>query len=131
LFDGSFHEKDSTEQSFKIAASLALKDGTRRGDPVLLEPIMRADVVSPAEYLGDVFGDLMRRRATIVKQEPRGNAIVIHGHVPLAEMFGYIGGLRSLSQGRANYSMEPSHYEEMPRTAADQVVIERRTANQH
>ena len=125
LFDGSFHEKDSSELSFKIAASLALKDGVRHADPVLLEPIMRVDVLTPREYLGDVLGDLMRRRGKIGSQEARGNVLAIRAHVPLAEMFGYVARLRSLSQGRASYSMEPSHYEELPKTVAEGVIAER------
>jgi elongation factor G len=122
LFDGSSHQKDSSEPAFKIAASLALKDGARRAGPVLLEPIMRMDVVTPTDYIGDVLGDLMRRRGTIASQEPRGNVTVIRGHVPLAETFGYVARLRSLTQGRATYSMEPSHYQEVPPALAAEVA---------
>jgi len=128
LFDGSFHQKDSSEPAFKVAASLALKDGARRADPVLLEPIMRVDVLCPVDNVGDVLGDLMRRRGKIASQETRGNLIAIQGHVPLADMFGYVARLRSLSQGRATYSMEPSHYDEIPGAAADQVMADRRSA---
>jgi elongation factor G len=131
LFDGSFHEQESDDLSFKIAASLALKDGARRSGLVLLEPIMRTDVVSPAEYLGDVLGDLVRRRGRIISQEPRGNAIAIRAHVPLAEMFGYVARLRSLSQGRASYSMEPIHHDEVPRSAAEEVVARRVATRKH
>jgi len=131
LFDGSAHDRDSDELSFKIAASMALKDGARCAGAVLLEPIMRTDVVSPAEYLGDVLGDLVRRRGRIISQEPRGNAIAIRAHVPLAEMFGYVARLRSLSQGRASYSMEPSHHEEVPRGAAEEVVASRAATRKH
>ncbi len=99
LFDGSFHEVDSNEMAFKIAASLALKDGVRRASPVLMEPIMRIDVTTPKDYLGDVMGDLMRRRGKIESQENKGNVTIIHGHVPLKEMFGYATTLRSFSQG--------------------------------
>jgi elongation factor G len=125
LFDGSFHQKDSSEPAFKIAASLAFKDGARRAEPVLLEPIMRIDVVTPTEYIGDVLGDLMRRRGKITSQEARGNVTAIRGHVPLAEMFGYVARLRSLSQGRASYTMEPSHYEEAPPAIAEEIAARR------
>jgi elongation factor G len=127
LFDGSSHQKDSSEPAFKIAASLAFKDGARRAEPVLLEPIMRVDVVTPTEYMGDVLGDLMRRRGKIASQEARGNVTAIRGHVPLADMFGYVARLRSLSQGRASYTMEPSHYEETPPAIAEEIAA-RRTA---
>ena len=122
LIDGSFHEVDSNEMAFKIAASLALKDGVRRASAVLMEPIMRIDVTTPKDYLGDVMGDLMRRRGKIESQENKGNVTIIHGHVPLKEMFGYATTLRSLSQGRASYSMEPSHYEEAPRNIQEEIV---------
>jgi elongation factor G len=122
LFDGSFHDVDSNEMAFKIAASLAFKDGCKRANPVLLEPIMKVDVITPEEYMGDVIGDLNSRRAKIMSMEPRGNIKVVRGTVPLSEMFGYATTLRSLSQGRASYSMEPSHYEEVPRAIAEQIV---------
>jgi elongation factor G len=122
VFDGSFHEVDSNEMAFKIAASMALKEGSRKANPALLEPIMRIDVTSPKEYVGDVMGDLMRRRGKIEQQEDKGAVAVIHGHIPLSEMFGYATTLRSLSQGRASYSMEPSHYEEVPRQIAEEIV---------
>jgi len=127
LFDGSFHDVDSQSMDFEIAASMAFKEGARKAGPVLLEPIMRLDVTTPKDYLGDVMGDLMRRRGKIESQENKGNVTIIHGHIPLAEMFGYATTLRSLSQGRANYSMEPSHYEEVPRNVAEE-VIEKMTA---
>lgn len=122
LTDGSFHEVDSNEMAFKIAASLALKDGVRRAGAVLMEPIMRIDVTTPKDYLGDVMGDLMRRRGKIESQDNKGNVTIIHGNVPLKEMFGYATTLRSLSQGRASYSMEPSHYEEAPRNIQEEIV---------
>ncbi|HMU74441.1 MAG TPA: elongation factor G [Elusimicrobiota bacterium] len=122
LFDGSFHEVDSNEMAFKIAASLALKDGVRRAGAVLLEPIMRIDVTTPKDYLGDVMGDLMRRRGKIESQDNKGNVTIIHGTVPLKEMFGYATTLRSLSQGRANYSMTPSHYEDAPSNVQKEIV---------
>jgi len=129
LFDGSFHEVDSSEIAFKIAASMALKDGAKRASPVLLEPIMRIDVTSPKDYVGDVMGDLMRRRGKIENQEDKGNVTIIHGHIPLKEMFGYATTLRSLSQGRATYSMEPSHYEEAPRQIAEEIVAKTSAAS--
>jgi elongation factor G len=122
VFDGSFHEVDSNEMAFKIAASLALKSGCRRASPTLLEPIMRIDVTSPKDYVGDVMGDLMRRRGKIESQDNKGSVTIIHGHIPLAEMFGYATTLRSLSQGRASYSMEPSRYEEVPRQVAEEII---------
>ncbi len=122
VFDGSFHEVDSSEIAFKIAASMALKDGSRRASPALLEPIMRIDVTTPEDYVGDVTGDLMKRRGKIENMETRGNIRLIHGHIPLSEMFGYATTLRSLSQGRASYSMEPSHYEEVPRQISEEIV---------
>lgn len=122
LFDGSFHEVDSSEIAFKIAGSMAFKSGCKKAVPVLLEPIMKIEVLTPEEYMGDVIGDLNARRAKIMSMEPRGNIKVINGTVPLSEMFGYATVVRSLSQGRANYSMEPSHYEEVPRQIADQIV---------
>jgi elongation factor G len=128
VFDGSFHEVDSNEMAFKIAASMALKDGCKRASPALLEPIMRIDVTSPKDYVGDVMGDLMRRRGKIESQENKGAVTIIKGHIPLAEMFGYATTLRSLSQGRASYSMEPSHYEEVPRNVAEEVVAKNTAA---
>lgn len=122
LFDGSFHEVDSSEIAFKIASSQAFKSACKKGSPALLEPIMKIEVLTPEEYMGDVIGDLNSRRAKIVSMEPRGNVKVLRGTVPLAEMFGYATTLRSLSQGRASYSMEPSHYEEVPRQISDQIV---------
>lgn len=122
LFDGSFHEVDSSEIAFKIAASQAFKSACKKASPNLLEPIMSIEVLTPEEYMGDVIGDLNSRRAKIISMEPKGNIKVIHGTVPLSEMFGYATVLRSLSQGRASYSMEPSHYEEVPRQIAEQIV---------
>lgn len=127
LFDGSFHEVDSSEIAFKMAASYALQDGCKRAHPVLLEPIMRIDVTSPKDYVGDVMGDLMRRRGKIEQQENKGAVTIIRGHIPLKEMFGYATTLRSLSQGRASYSMEPSHYEEVPRQVSEEIVAKTQT----
>ena len=122
LFDGSFHEVDSNEMAFKIAGSMAFKAACKKAGPTLLEPIMKVEVLTPDEYMGPVIGDLNSRRAKIMNNESRGNIRVIQGTVPLSEMFGYATTVRSLSQGRANYSMEPSHYEEVPRQIADQIV---------
>ncbi|MBI4513222.1 MAG: elongation factor G [Gemmatimonadetes bacterium] len=122
LVDGSYHEVDSSEMAFRIAASMALKEAVRRADPVLLEPIMRVEVVTPADYLGEVMGDLGARRGKIHGIFQRNEAQVISAHVPLSEMFGYSTTLRSLSQGRAVYSMEFSHYEEVPRERAAELL---------
>ena len=121
LVDGSYHEVDSSEMAFKIAGSLAFKDATTRAKPVLLEPIMRVEAVTPEQYMGDVIGDLNARRGRIDGMEQQGNLRVIRVLVPLAEMFGYATTLRSVSQGRATHSMEPSHYEEMPASIAEEI----------
>ena len=122
LIDGSYHEVDSSEMAFKIAGSIALKEAARRADPVLLEPIMDVEVVTPPEYMGEVMGDLSSRRGKIGGMTPRGDAQVIGASVPLAEMFGYSTALRSLTQGRAVYSMQFSRYEEMPKSKADEII---------
>ncbi len=122
LFDGSYHEVDSSEMAFKIAASIGFKEAARRADPVLLEPIMEVEVVTPEEYMGDVMGDLNARRGKIEGITPRKDAQVIRAMVPLSEMFGYSTTLRSMSQGRAIYSMELSHYDEVPRSVAEQII---------
>lgn len=122
LVDGSFHDVDSSELAFKIAGSMAFKEGCRNAAPCLLEPIMSCEVICPEEYMGDVIGDLNGRRAKILSMVPRGNVQAIKAVAPLAEMFGYSTELRSLSQGRASYTMEPSHYEEVPPNIAEKVV---------
>jgi len=122
LTDGSYHEVDSSEMAFKIAGSIAFKEAARAAKPVLLEPIMDVEVVVPAEYLGDVMGDLSARRGKIGGMTQRGEAHVIGASVPLAEMFGYSTTLRSMSQGRAVYSMQFSHYEEVPKSKADEII---------
>ncbi|MFQ5679875.1 MAG: elongation factor G [Gemmatimonadota bacterium] len=122
LVDGSFHDVDSSEMAFKIAGSMALKEGVKRGDPVLLEPIMNVEVVTPEEYLGDVMGDLSSRRGKIGGMTQRSSAQVIGASVPLSEMFGYSTTLRSLSQGRAVYTMQFSHYEEVPKSKAEEII---------
>jgi len=114
LLDGSFHERDSSVLAFELAAVAAFRDGVARAAPVVLEPVMAVEVVTPADYLGDSIGDLHRRRGHVRAQHPRGNATALEAHVPLKEMFGYIGSLRALSSGRAQYSMQFSHYAEVP-----------------
>ncbi len=122
LYDGSYHEVDSSEMAFQIAASMALKAGVEKANPVLLEPIMKVEVVVPEQFLGDVIGDLNARRGRIEGMETRGNARVIKAMVPLAEMFGYVGQLRSMTSGRGQYSMEPSHYEPVSASVAEEVL---------
>ncbi len=122
LTDGSYHEVDSSEISFKIAGSMAFKQAARKGDPILLEPIMSVEVVVPDEYVGDIIGNLNARRGKILHMEARGTVQVIAAHVPLSEMFGYATDVRSLSQGRASYTMEFFRYEEAPRNISEQVV---------
>jgi elongation factor G len=122
LIDGSFHDVDSSEMAFKIAGSMALKEGLRRGDSALLEPIFAVEVVTPEEYMGDVIGDLNSRRGRVEGMEPRGNAQVVTARVPLAQMFGYATDVRSLSQGRATYTMQFLHYEEVPKSIAETIT---------
>ena len=122
LFDGSFHDVDSNEMAFKIAASLGFKDGFRKAKPVLLEPIMKVEVVTPDDYYGDIVGDLSRRRGQIVGTEESPSGKVVTAEVPLAEMFQYSTSMRSMSQGRANYTMEFSKYQEVPSNVADVVL---------
>ncbi len=122
VYDGSFHEVDSSEAAFKIAGSMAFKNGAEKANPVLLEPVVKVEVIVPEDYMGDVIGDLNSRRGRIEGMEPRNGAQVINAFVPLSEMFGYSTDLRSKTQGRGNYSMEVSHYEEVPKNIADAVV---------
>jgi elongation factor G len=122
LFDGSYHEVDSSEMAFKIAGSMAFKDGARKSSPVLLEPIMKVEIVTPEEYMGDIMGDFNSRRGRIEGMESRAGAQVIRGHVPLCEMFGYATTIRSISQGRAVYVMHFSHYDEVPRQIAETII---------
>ncbi|HKN94606.1 MAG TPA: elongation factor G [Thermoleophilaceae bacterium] len=125
LTDGKYHDTDSSEIAFKIAGSLALKEAAKRAKPVLLEPVMAVEVVTPQEFLGDVIGDLSRRRGRVEGQEPRGNALAVKASVPLAEMFGYATDLRSNTQGRANYTMQFDRYEEVPNNLAEGIVEHR------
>ena len=122
LFDGSYHDVDSSEMAFKIAASMALKEAAKKCKPVLLEPIMKVEVVVPEEYMGNVMGDLTSRRGKPMGNESRGNALSINAMVPLAEMFGYATTLRSNSQGRGNFTMTLDHYEEVPKNIAEEII---------
>jgi len=122
LFDGSYHDVDSSEMAYKIAASMALKNAYEKCKPVLLEPVMKVEVVIPDEYLGDVMGDVTSRRGRLDGMEARGNAQVIRAYVPLSEMFGYATALRSNTQGRGTYSMVMDHYEQVPKSIADEVI---------
>ena len=122
LFDGSYHDVDSSEAAYKVAASMALKEAARKCDPVILEPIMKVEVTVPNEYLGDVMGDISKRRGNINSYFSRGNAEVIDASVPLATMFGYVTDLRSMTKGRGNYTMELDRYEECPKFVADEIV---------
>ena len=122
LYDGSFHDVDSSEMAFKIAGSMAFQDAAKKAKPVLLEPVMRVEVVVPKDYLGDVMGDLASRRGRIQSQEDRGGTQIINARVPLSEMFGYATQLRSMSQGRASYTMQFSSYEPAPKNVAEEVI---------
>ncbi len=122
LFDGSYHEVDSSENAFKIAAGLALKEAAKKCAPVLLEPIMNVEVVAPSEYLGSVMGDIVSRRGQIVDQEERNNAIAVKAMVPLSEMFGYATSLRSCTQGRGNYIMQMDHYSQVPFAITQEII---------
>ena len=124
LFDGSYHEVDSSEVAFKIAGSMAFQEAFRRAQPILLEPIMKVEVVTPETNLGDIIGDLNAKRGKILEMTERGNLKVVDAEVPLAEMFGYATQIRSMSQGQASYTMEFAHYEEVPKNVAEKVVGE-------
>ncbi len=125
LVDGKYHDVDSSEIAFKVAGSLALKEAARRARPVLLEPVFSVEIVTPEEFLGDVIGDLSRRRGRVEGQERRGNALAVSGRVPLSEMFGYATDLRSNTQGRATYTMQFEGYEEVPPGIAERIVEQR------
>ena len=122
LYDGSFHEVDSSEMAFKIAGSMAFKEAMRKADPVLMEPIMQVDVMVPEDYMGDVIGGLNARRGQIQGMEPRGGVQAISAAVPLSEMFGYATSLRSSTQGRGQYTMQPSHYTEVPKSVQEKII---------
>ena len=125
LYDGSYHEVDSSELAFKIAGSMAFKEGCRKAEPVVLEPIMKVSVIVPDDYMGDVIGDLTARRGSILGMSPRNGAQQIDADVPLSEMFGYATNLRSRTQGRGTFSMEPSHYVQLPRSIQEELVTKR------
>jgi elongation factor G len=125
LVDGKYHDVDSSEIAFKVAGSIALQEAARRAKPVLLEPIFAVEVVTPQEFVGDVIGDLSRRRGHVHGQEPRGNAMVVTAFAPLSEMFGYATDLRSTTQGRATYTMQFERYDEVPQNIAEQIVEQR------
>ena len=125
LYDGSYHEVDSSEMAFKIAGSMAFKDAMRKASPVLMEPIMKVAIIVPSEYLGDVMGDVNSRRGMILGQEQRTGAVQVHANIPLSNMFGYATDLRSKTQGRGQYVMEPSHYTAVPKSIADDIISAR------
>jgi len=129
LIYGSYHEVDSSEMAFKIAGSMAFKEACRKADPVLLEPIMKVSVTTPEDYMGDVMGDINSRRGQILGMENRNGAAQVEANVPLSAMFGYATDLRSKTQGRANYSMEPSHYVELPKSLQEEIVGKRNPSN--
>jgi elongation factor G len=122
LTDGGYHEVDSSALAFEIASRAGLREALQKAGCVLLEPIMKVEVVTPEDYTGSVIGDLNSRRGQIQGQDMRGNAVVVNAMVPLANMFGYVNTLRSFSQGRANYTMQFDHYEEVPRNEAEKVM---------
>jgi elongation factor G len=122
LIDGSYHDVDSNEMAFRIAGSMAIKEGVRRASPVLLEPIMDVEVVTPPDYMGDIIGDLSSRRGKVGGMTERAGARVIGASVPLGEMFGYSTTLRSMSQGRAVYTMQFAHYDEVPKSKAEEIL---------
>ena len=125
LYDGSYHEVDSSEMAFKIAGSMAFKEAMRKADPVLLEPIMKVVVIVPEDYMGDVIGDINSRRGLMQGMEAVTGAQQINALVPLSEMFGYATDLRSRTQGRGQYVMEPSHYAEVPKSVAEAIIAKR------
>ena len=121
LLDGAFHDVDSSVLAFEIASKAAFKDGVSKAGPILLEPVMKVEVITPEDYMGDIIGDLNSRRGQVGGMEPRGNAQIINAHVPLATMFGYVNALRSMSQGRAQYTMQFAHYEQVPQQIAEEI----------
>ena len=125
VYDGSYHEVDSSEMAFKIAGSMAVKDAIKKADPVLLEPIMKVTVIVPEEYMGDVIGDLNSRRGMILGMDAVPGAQQINAEVPLSEMFGYATDMRSKTQGRGQYTMEPAHYNEVPKSVGEEIISAR------
>ena len=126
LYDGSYHDVDSSEMAFKTCASIGFQAAARKAEPVILEPVMKVEVVTPADFIGDVMGDLSSRRGLIQNQGERGNAKTVEAHLPLATMFGYATDLRSMTQGRASYTMEFAHYDKVPRNVAEEIIAKRR-----
>lgn len=122
LFDGSYHDVDSNEMAFKIAASMALKNAASKCKPVILEPVMKVEVVIPEDYLGDIMGDITSRRGRVEGMEARGNTQMVKAMVPLSEMFGYATSLRSNTQGRGTFSMHFDHYEEVPKSISEEII---------
>ncbi|MEY2558583.1 MAG: elongation factor, partial [Verrucomicrobiota bacterium] len=127
IVDGSYHDVDSNEMAFKLAAIFAVKDAFKKAKPILLEPIMKVENATPEEYQGDIMGDLNRRRGKIGSIEVKGNLTMVQAEVPLAEMFGYATAIRSLSKGRSSYSMEPSHFEQVPAQLVAAVLDQKET----
>ena len=122
LFDGSYHDVDSSEAAYKIAASMALKEAAKKCNPVILEPIMKIEVTVPEQYYGDVLGDIARRRGLVTGESQRSNAKIIEAEVPLSEMFGYVTDLRSMTQGRGNYVMQFDRYGECPKYVQEDII---------
>ena len=129
VYDGSYHEVDSSEIAFKIAGSMAFKDGASKANPVILEPVMKVEVVLPDDYFGDVMGNVTARRGNITGTDDRNGSKVINAEIPLSEMFGYATDLRSRTQGRGNYTMQFDHYAQVPKSVADKIIGERGTKN--
>lgn len=125
VYDGSYHEVDSSEMAFKIAGSLAFKDGMKKANPVLLEPIMKVEIVTPEDYFGDLMGNVSSRRGTILGTEDRNGSKVIDSFIPLSEMFGYATELRSRTQGRGQFTMQFDHFNECPKSIAEKIIGER------
>ena len=126
LIDGSYHDVDSSEMAFKVAGSMAFKNAAEKADPVILEPVMKIEITVPDEYMGDVMGDLNGRRGRIEGMEAQGNTQIIHGFVPMSEMFGYATDLRSRTQGRGLYSMQNDHFEEVPKSISEEIIAKRK-----
>ena len=121
LIDGKYHDVDSSVLAFEIAARMGMREGMKKAGAKLLEPVMKVEVITPEEYTGGIIGDLTSRRGQVTGQEPRGKAVAINCFVPLANMFGYINNLRSMSSGRANFSMQFDHYDQVPQTISDEI----------
>jgi elongation factor G len=126
LNDGAYHDVDSSELAFKIAGSMAFKEGAKRAKPVLLEPMMSVEVITPEDFMGDVIGDLNSRRGHILSMDERSGSRVVTANVPLSEMFGYVGDLRSKTQGRASYSMQFDSYAQVPNNVATEIIAKAR-----